>query len=252
MSAAEPIIIERRDGLAVITLNRPERRNALGSATMNALGDALHAFGDDPDCRAVVLTGAPPAFCAGSDLKELGGLTVGQMCAHEDETARIVRRFAHLPVPIIAAVEGYALGGGMALAACCDVIVTGRTTQWRMPEVANGWLPPWGLQALIARVGPVKAQLICWGVTAMDGDEAHRLGLADELADDGGALESASALAGSLAALPVEAARSVKRYFGAAIAADAERQDAEASRLFAENCRSGAAHRTLARFAVTA
>lgn len=246
----DQILLERRDAVAVVTMNKPKRRNALGTESMAGLLTALVEQASDPTCRAIVLTGAPPAFCAGSDLKELGGLSIADMCAHEEETARIARRIAHLPVPVIAAVEGYALGGGFIIATSCDLVVTARGVKWNMPEVRNGWLPPWGLQTLLARVGPVKAQLVTWGITEIDGAEAHRIGIADAIADDGGALDLACDLAARLAAMPAEAVASTKRFFSEAIAADAERKDAEANRLFGADCAGPVAQATLAKFTV--
>lgn len=245
----DDIRIDHDGPVATITLNRPARRNALGSAGTAALMRAFEQLADDPGCRAVVLTGAPPAFCSGSDLKELGGLDVPAMCAHEAETARLARRIAMLPIPVVAAVEGYALGGGMILAISCDVVVSARSVRWSLPEVPNGWLPPWGLQALIARVGPVKARLLTWAVTEVDGTEAVRLGIADTVVDDGEALTAARALAGRLAVMPPGAVRSTKRYFEPFALGDAERQDAEASRIFAEDARSAASQATLSKFA---
>jgi enoyl-CoA hydratase/carnithine racemase len=246
----EQIVTELHAGIAVVTLNKPARRNALGAESTAGLMAALTRLCDDPACRVVVLTGAPPAFCAGSDLKELGALSVPEMCVHEAETARLARQIGMLPVPVVAAVEGYALGGGMILALACDVVVTARSTRWNLPEVPNGWLPPWGLQALMARVGPVRARLLTWGVTEVDGAEALRLGLADALAEDGAALAEAKRLAERLAALPANAVRSTKRYFEPFAMADAERQDAEASRVFAADAMSEASQATMARFAV--
>ena len=248
----DQIVTELDAGVAVVTLNKPARRNALGSESTAALMAVLTRLGEDPACRVVVLTGAPPAFCAGSDLKELGTLDVPQMCAHEAETARMARQIGLLPVPVVAAVEGYALGGGMILAISCDVVVTARGARWNLPEVPNGWLPPWGLQALMARVGPVRARLLTWGVTPVDGPEALRLGIADVLAEDGAALDSALELAGRLAALPENAVRSTKRYFEPFAMADAERQDAEASRVFAADAMGAVSQATLAKFAVKA
>lgn len=245
----EQIIVDRREGYAVVTMNKPNRRNALGTESMAGLNDALTQLSADDSCRAIVLTGAPPAFCAGSDLKELGGLSIPDMRAHEAETARIARRIAHLRVPVIAAVEGYALGGGFIVATSCDIVISARGVTWNMPEVRNGWLPPWGLQTLIARVGPVRAQLTTLGIVPIDGAEAHRLGIADGLAEDGGALEMACVWAARIAAMPAGAVRSAKRFFSGAIAADAERQDAEASRLFGVDCESAEARATLTKFA---
>jgi len=252
MENSEQIVTKTCDGFAVVTLNKPARRNALGTQSMAELLSALTRLADDPACRAIILSGSPPAFCAGSDLKELGGLSPAAMAAHEAETARIARRIGHLPIPVIAAVEGYALGGGFALATSCDVVVTGRGVKWNMPEVRNGWIPPWGLQTLVARAGPVKARLIVWGILPMDGAEAVRLGVADVLAEDGAALETAREIATSLAALPAAAVRSTKRFFESAACSDAERQDAEAARLFAQDCEGEAACATLARFTVPA
>lgn len=246
----DQILIERRDGYAIVTMNKPKRRNALGAESMAALLSAMTDLSRDEACRAAVLTGAPPAFCAGSDLKELGGLSIPDMCAHEEETARVARRLAHLPIPILAAVEGYALGGGFIIATSCDFVISARSVRWNMPEVRNGWLPPWGLQTLLARVGPVKAQLVTLGITEIDGVEAHRLGIADGLAEDGGALDMACDWAGRIAALPPGAVRSTKRFFASAIAADAERQDAEANRIFGADCEGPEAKATLAKFTV--
>lgn len=248
---SEQTLIERRDGYAVVTMNKPQRRNALGTQSMARLADALSSLSAEENCNAIVLTGAPPAFCAGSDLKELGGLSISAMCAHEEATARVARRIAHLRLPVIAAVEGYALGGGFILATSCDLVVTGQTTKWAMPEVKNGWIPPWGLQSLLARVGPVRARQIVWGLIDLDGAEAHRLGVADTVVPDGDVLQKACQLAEKLADLPANAVASTKRFFETAAAASAEQMDAEASRLFAQDCQGDAAKAVLAKFMVT-
>mgnify|MGYP001027618557 FL=1 len=245
---ATEVEIERKGRLAIVTMNRPERRNALGEKGIKALLAAFAEMSRDESCGAAVLTGAPSAFCSGSDLKELGPLTVAGMCDHQAEAARLVRMLGLLPLPVVAAVEGYALGGGFVLAASCDVVVSARGARWSMPEVKNGWLPPWGLQALVARVGPVRARLVTWGITEIDGEEAHRLGIADAVVDDGKALAHAEELAQRLAVLPPNAVRSAKRYFEPFVMRDAERQDAEASRVFAQDAESAAAQATLARF----
>ncbi|WP_024709512.1 enoyl-CoA hydratase-related protein, partial [Martelella sp. AD-3] len=122
--------------------------------------------------------------------------------------------------------------------------------KWNMPEVRNGWLPPWGLQALLARTSAANARLITWGIMEIDGNEARRLGIADTVAPDGAALEAACTLAGRLAALPANAVASAKRFFEIAAAADAERMDAEAGRLFAQDCESAAAKAVLSSFTV--
>ena len=242
---------ETAGSVAILTLDRAARRNALGTESIRVLSSALRGADEDDAVRAIVLTGAPPAFCAGSDLKELGGLSVQAMCEHETETAAVVRSIGFLTKPVVAAVEGYALGGGFILAASCDVVVSAEDARWHLAEVTNGWLPVWGLQALAARVGPVKARLLAWGAEPVDGREALRLGVADYAAPAGHALERAIAVAEALAKLPPEAVASAKRFFEPFVMADAERLDAVSSRMFAQDCASASAKATLSRFTVT-
>jgi len=242
------ILVADTVGCRLITINRPERRNALGTATMQQIGAALAEAQANPDIRAVILTGTAPAFCAGSDLKELAGLSVAQMCEHEAATAAVARSIGKLDLPVIAAVEGYALGGGCILALSCDLVVSARNVRWAMPEVANGWLPPWGLEALIARVGVVTARSLTWGAMDCDGAEAHRLGLADHLSEPGEAVPMAIALAIRLAALPPHAIASTKAFFNG-LRRDAEHLDAAASLQFSHDAGSPAAQAVLARFA---
>ena len=242
--------IENIGNVRQLVLDRPQRRNALGEALMQELEHELDRADRDTSVHAIVLCGAPPAFCAGSDLKELGQLSIEGMCEHELETARVARRIAGLSKPVIAAVEGFALGGGFILAVSCDVVVTAANTRWHLPEVPNGWLPPWGLQALIARVGAVRARMLVWADAPINGTEALRLGVADRLAEEGGANQEAIALAQRLAALPREAVASTKRFFEPFLALDGERLDREAARYFAEDCKTDAAQQTLAKFSV--
>lgn len=212
MSGFLHLSIEGRGSVRLVAIDRPERRNALGTQTMIELAEAVGTARAD-GFGAVVLTGAAPAFCAGSDLKELAGLSPAEMAAHERATGEIAAGFARADIPVIAAVEGYALGGGMILAASCDLVVSAENTRWSMPEVRNGWLPPWGLGALVARVGAMRALGLTWGASECDGSEAHRIGLADRVCPAGRALEEAMVLAADIAALPEHAVRSTKQFY---------------------------------------
>ena len=236
--------------IAVVTIDRPQRRNALGSELMAQLGSALASAERDNNVRSIVLTGTSPAFCAGSDLKELAGLSIAEMCHHESVTAAFARAMGYRAKPVIAAVEGYALGGGFILAASCDIVVSASNARWHLPEAPNGWLPPWGLMALIARVGPVRARRLTWGAKPIDAVEAERIGLVDDLAEPGTALAHAIQVARDLAAVPPEAIASTKRFFEPFIMADAERLDEVASREFALNCESPSSRKTFERFTV--
>ncbi|MCK1623346.1 enoyl-CoA hydratase/isomerase family protein [Bradyrhizobium sp. 160] len=243
---------ELRGAVALVAINRPERRNALGSQLMRQLGDALTGAERNDRVKAIVLAGAPPAFCAGSGLKELAGLSIADMCRHEAETARFARAIGYRAKPVIAAVEGYALGGGFILAASCDIVVSSSTARWHLPEAPNGWLPPWGLTALIARVGAVRARRLTWGTSPIDGVDAVRIGLVDDVVEPGTALDHAIGVANGLAVVPLKAIASTKRFFEPFIMAGAERLDEVASREFAANCESPSSVKTFERFKVKA
>lgn len=242
------IKLDKNDRVATITLNRPERRNALGSAMIEELDRLLAELDADAGVGAIVLTGAAPSFCAGSDLKELGRMNLPEMAHHEAVTAAVARRIALMDTPVLAAVEGYAFGGGFILACSCDLVVTGDQARWNLAEVPNGWLPPWGLQALVARVGAVAARRLTWGFETLSGEDAQRLGVADFLAPAGEALAQATALATRLAELPAPAVASTKQFFAPLIAGNAETLDAAASRVFVDNCQHDVAKATLAKF----
>ena len=215
---------------------------------MTSLETALAELASDLSVDAIVLGAAAPAFCAGSDLKELATMDIAGMCRHEDATARIVRGMGFLEKPIVAAVSGFALGGGVGLAVGCDLIVTHPECRWHMPEVPNGWLPPWALAPLAARVGPVAARRLTWGGEQIDGNEAFRLGLADYLVDKNSVDSEALAIATRLAQLPQSRVAATKRFFATLINGGAEASDVLANRIFAENCRDETARATLRKF----
>ena len=177
-------------------------------------------------------------------------MDLGGMCHHEAVTAALARSITLLTKPVIAAVEGFALGGGFALATSCDLIVTTPNCRWHMPEVTIGWIPPWGLESLVARCGPIKARRLAWGSEPIDGGDALRLGVVDYVVPERAALREATALAGRLARLPGPAVAATKQYFAQAIAAMAEPRDSEANRMFAENCRHDVAKATLTKYGV--
>lgn len=242
--------VERCEALAVARINRPHRRNALSDALVATLQATLRRHDEDSAIAATVLAGTAPGFCAGSDLKELGSMTLDEMCAHEARTAAFCREIAGLRKPVIAAVEGFALGGGFVLAASCDVVVSGRSVRWNLPEVEIGWIPPWGLETLVHRVGLTRARQLVWGGQTLDGDAALRLGVADYVVDDGQVLERALSIGEMLASLPAMAVASTKLYFATKAARDGEGGDLLASRLFRDDCRHPVAQATLKKFGV--
>lgn len=244
------LTVERHERVSVVSIARHARRNALSDALVASLRATFESNDLDPAIGATVLTGAAPGFCAGSDLKELGAMSLDQMVEHEARTASFCRGIAALRKPVIAAVEGFALGGGFVLAVSCDAVVTGRSARWNLPEVEIGWIPPWGLETLTSRVGLARARQLVFGGAPFDGAEAVRLGVADHMADDGGALRRASAIAAQLARLPAPAIASTKLYFATRAASAGESGDWLASHLFREDCRHDVARATLEKFGV--
>jgi enoyl-CoA hydratase/carnithine racemase len=249
VSAGE-LAVERSGRVAVLRIERDARRNALSDALVASLQRALRACDGDDGIGATVLSGAGSGFSAGSDLKELGSMSLDEMIAHEARTAAFCREIGALRKPVVAAVEGFALGGGFVLAVSCDVVVTSRAARWNLPEVEIGWIPPWGLESLVQRVGVSKARQLVLGGFPFTGEEAFRLGVADHVADDGRALARATDIATRLAALPPESVASTKLYFATFASRNGESGDALASRLFREDCRHPVAVSTLKKFGV--
>ena len=223
----------RREGaVELLLIERPAVRNALDAALTAELARAFSAIGADAGVRAVVLAGKGAGFCAGSDLKEMRSVAPERRLEIAREKAALLRSMAGLAKPVVAAVRGFALGGGLMLAAACDLVLTERDARWRLPEVGLGFFPPWGLEALVARVGVSRARLIVFGHEELDGARALELGLADACVAPGAADAEALAQAARLAALPPQAVASTKRFFaGLAGASDLDRLAAEAYRL---------------------
>ncbi|MEH6560727.1 MAG: enoyl-CoA hydratase/isomerase family protein [Marinobacter sp.] len=244
------IRLDKNKRVATITLDRAERRNALNTVMVEELDRALSELDQDQTIGAVVLTGAAPSFCAGSDLKELGKMNLEEMAHHEAGTAAVARRIGLLSTPVVAAVEGAAFGGGFILACSCDLVVTAAEARWNLAEVPNGWLPPWGLQALVSRVGAVTARRLTWGHEVLSGEDAQRLGVADYLAANGEAVAQAQELAARIASLPTPAVASTKQFFSQLINGKAEVTDAMANRIFIDNCQYDTAKATLSKFGV--
>ena len=239
---------DRRKAVAVLRLNRPAVRNALNAALVARLGTLLLELDDDRGVRAVVLTGSAPGFCAGSDLTELARLAVSERIRHEARAGYLARTLQQLSTPVIAAVEGFAVGGGFLLATSCDVVVSAGQARWQLPEVGLGWVPPWGLHSLLSRVGPAATRRLAWGEQPLSGWQVHRIGVVDEVCQPGYAVRRALKVARRLAALPPNAVASTKRALAYAGAGTAESLDARTSWMFGQDCGSSSAQLSFARF----
>jgi enoyl-CoA hydratase len=177
---SEPILLERRGATALLTLNRPDVLNALDRATLEALAAHAATLASDATLRAVVVTGSGRAFAAGADIAAMRqmGPVEGEAFSRLGHTA--MAALEALAVPTIAAVNGFALGGGCELALACDFIYAARGAKLGQPEVTLGVIPGFGgTQRLIRRVGIAKAKEMVFTGDMVDADEALRIGLAD-------------------------------------------------------------------------
>jgi enoyl-CoA hydratase/carnithine racemase len=199
--------------VAELVLDRPEAMNAVSTAMARAIGEATGALAADPTVRAVILTSShEKAFCVGADLKERNSLTDDELRAQRPLARAAYRGVLDLPVPAIAAVEGYALGGGCELALSCDLIVAGEAAVLGLPEVGVGVIPGGGgTQLLTRRVGWSRAARIIFTAERFDAAAACTLGLVDEVVAPGLARERALGLATTIAGNSPVGVRNAKR-----------------------------------------
>ncbi|WP_332671111.1 enoyl-CoA hydratase [Aromatoleum sp.] len=211
------IIVETRDRVGLITLNRPKALNALNDQLVDELWEALDGFEADEHIGAVVITGSDKAFAAGADIGAMANFS--HMDAYKgDYITRNWERVKTCRKPVIAAVAGYALGGGCELAMMCDMIIAADTARFGQPEIKLGILPgSGGTQRLPRAVGKAKAMDLCLTARSMDAAEAERAGLvarvvpAERVLDE--ALEAASTIAGYSLPVVMMIKESVNRAF---------------------------------------
>jgi enoyl-CoA hydratase len=199
------VTVERREGgVALVTLDRPHKRNALSLEIRTALAEALEDVAADEQVCAVVLTGAGSAFCAGMDVTQFGGDR-----AHKERlvetSVRLFGTLARLPVPVVAAVNGPAIAGGFALALLCDVRVAAPEATFGFPEIGRH-IPP-SYAAAVAALPPSVARDLCLTGRIVESREAVTIGIASRRGGPDVALEAAT----EIAAAPREATREVKR-----------------------------------------
>lgn len=198
-------------GVLLLRINRPEARNALNMEVRKALVDELESAAANPEIRAAIITGNEKAFAAGADIREMRDL--GPIEAMQRGAHKLWDRIAAFPKPLIAAVNGYALGGGCELALHCDIIIAGESAKFGQPEVKVGILPGGsGTQRLVRAVGKYKAMLLILTGEMIGAREASEMGLVSRVVSDdqvvSHAIEMAAGIA-KLAPLAVELAKEV-------------------------------------------
>jgi enoyl-CoA hydratase len=205
------LIVDIDEGVALVTLAAPERRNALTLPLVEEISAAVDRLEADPEVSALVVTGAPPAFCAGADLSHLGA-------SQREGLTRIYEGFLRIgrsPLPTIAAVNGAAVGAGVNLALVCDVILTGASARIDTRFLQLGLHPGGGHTWMLRRrVGPQAAAAMVLFGEVLDGAEAARVGLAWRQVPDDELLPVAKELAGRAAAAPRDLLLEVKRTLG--------------------------------------
>jgi enoyl-CoA hydratase len=216
----ETLLTETRGAVALVTLNRPKALNALNSTVMAELADALAGFGKDDTIGAIVLTGSEKAFAAGADIKEMQGIDF--VDAYLGDFISGWEAIASIRKPMIAAVSGFALGGGCELAMMCDFIIAAETAKFGQPEITLGVIPGMGgSQRLTRAIGKAKAMDLVLTGRMMDAAEAERAGLvsrivpAERLMDE--ALDAAAKIATFPRAAVLMAKEAVNRSFEATL-----------------------------------
>ncbi len=218
----ENILVELRGRVGLITLNRPKQLNALNDALMDELGRAMADYDADPAVAAIVITGSEKAFAAGADITAMKDLSYAEAFGG-DFITRNWERMRTIRKPVIAAVSGYALGGGCELAMMCDIIIAADTAKFGQPEVKLGILPgAGGTQRLPRAVGKAKAMDMVLTGRMMDAMEAERVGLVSRVVAPDKVLEEALAAAAQIGefSLPsiLAAKEAVNRSFESSLA----------------------------------
>ncbi len=205
----ETILVETAGRVGVIRLNRPKALNALNLLTMRELTAALEAFDQDPGIGCIVLTGSEKAFAAGADIKEMQGQSF--MDVYRADWFAGWEAVGRIRKPIVAAVSGFALGGGCELAMACDFIVAADSAKFGQPEIKLGTMPGMGgSQRLTRAIGKAKAMEMCLTGRMMDAAEAEQAGLVARVVPAAELMAGAMATAETIANMPLSAAMMVK------------------------------------------
>jgi enoyl-CoA hydratase len=211
---SEPVLlVEKQDGVATLTLNRPQAMNALSRALRGAIVDAFAALRDDADVGVVILTGAGRAFCAGLDLKELGGETAHKEDAKAAVTGvDVVGAVTSFDRPVIGAINGFAITGGFELALACDVLVASTEARFADTHARVGIMPGWGLSQKLSRaIGIYRAKELSLTGNYLSAERAEAWGLVNRVVAPADLLPTCRALAADMMSCVPEVMR---RYRG--------------------------------------
>jgi enoyl-CoA hydratase/carnithine racemase len=207
---AEFVRLEVTDAVATMRLDRP-KLNPLDAAMQEEIRAAAHEAAERDDVRAVVIYGGPRVFAAGADIKEMADMSYSDMASHSGKLQSAFTAVASIPKPVVAAITGYALGGGCELALCADRRIAADDAKIGQPEITLGIIPgAGGTQRLSRLVGPSKAKDLIFTGRHADAEEALRIGLVDEVVPADAVYDTALAWAGQFANGPAYALRAAK------------------------------------------
>src|ERR1700712_531167 len=205
----ETILVDTEDRVGIITFNRPKALNALNGQVMAEVTTAAAAFDDDPGIGAIILTGSEKGFAAGADIKEMAGLSFAEVFGSDYFAAW--GKFAAVRTPTIAAVAGYALGGGCEVAMMCDLLIAADSAKFGQPEIKLGVLPGMGgSQRLTRAIGKAKAMVLILTGRTIAADEAERAGLVSRVVPATDLLTEAKSVATTISQMSRSAARMAK------------------------------------------
>ncbi len=217
MTAPDPLLVERpSDALAVLRLNRPQVRNALNLEVRARLADEVTRHAADPAIRCLIITGSDTVFAAGADISQMAEATPVEVMARNQQ--KYWRTIMDCPKPVIAAIEGYALGGGLELALCADIIVAGESARLGLPEVKLGILAGGGgTQKLTRLIGSKRAMLLLLTGRMFGAAEALAMGVVSDVAPAGQSLARAIEIATEIAAQPPISVMQIKEIVNAGL-----------------------------------
>lgn len=194
------VILEKQENIAVISINRPKALNALNSDILTELDSAIDKVIEDEDVYVVILTGKGKAFVAGADIAEMKDMNSVEARRFANKGLNLFRKIELMEKPIIAAVNGFALGGGCELAMCCDIRIASNKAKFGQPEVGLGITPGFGgTQRLSRLVGEGKAKELIFTADIIKSEEAHRIGLVNRVVTDEKLMEAAIEMASKIA-----------------------------------------------------
>ena len=195
------VIYEKSEGIAIITINRPDALNALNAETIDEILQCLEDIAKDDNVRAVILTGAgPKAFCAGADIKAMKGMTALDARKLSQMGYKLCKAIENLEKPVIAAINGYALGGGLEVAMACDLRIASEKARMGQTEINIGLIPGWGgTQRLPRLVGKTLAKEMVFTGKMIDAQTAYQRGLVNEVVPPEQLMDAAKEMAKELA-----------------------------------------------------